>query len=133
MRLITITYLVVYISALIPPAILHAAWIPDRALKEYAGLDRLHDPAYLQLKSQAQYALQGSWCSEEKMHLLMDLTLITRPQVCVEIGAFTGSTVLPVAFVLKFLPSGTIYAIDAWSNIIATQHLPWHDPNRDPA
>lgn len=53
-----------------------------------------------------------------------------RPQVCVEIGAFTGSSILPVAATLKYLNHGKVIAIDAWSNTEATNHLANDDPNK---
>ena len=90
----------------------------------------LHSPDYINLKSQVKKGLEKSWCSVEKIDLLMDLTALTQPNVCVEIGAFTGSSVLPVAAVLKHLNSGKIFAIDAWSNTVAVQYLANEDPNK---
>lgn len=59
----------------------------------------------------------------------MDVVYTTRPGVCVEIGAFTGSSVLPVAATLKYLGAGKIFAIDAWSNEEAVRYLSPNDPN----
>lgn len=60
---------------------------------------------------------------------MMDLVFFTRPQVCVEIGAFTGSSVLPVAMTLKYLGHGNVYAIDAWTNNEAVKNISVNDPN----
>jgi len=88
------------------------------------------DTRFATLKEKIKESLQNSWCSEEKIDLLMDLTFIIRPRVCVEIGAFTGSSVLPVAAALQYLDQGKIYAIDAWANEEAIRNLSPEDPNR---
>lgn len=110
------------------------------SLQASSDLDFLHEeyqtsdintPAYTALKSDVVKTLENTWVSAEKTHLLMDLVFITHPEVSVEIGAFTGSSILPVAATLKYLNSGTIYAIDAWSNREAVKFLDEDDPNRN--
>lgn len=98
---------------------------------EFKGPNPQLDSDFVALKLKVKQHLQHSWCSEEKVELLMDLTYILQPQICVEIGAFTGSSVLPVAATLDYVGQGTIYAIDAWSNEVAIQHLAPEDPNRN--
>jgi len=83
------------------------------------------------LKSKVSSYLQQSWCSQEKINLLMDLVIEKKPQVCVEIGVFTGSSLLPIAVALKQNGSGKIFAIDPWSNAEAVKNLSPSDPNRD--
>lgn len=61
----------------------------------------------------------------------MDFVALLRPQVCVEVGACTGSSVLPVAASLKYLGEGNIYAVDAWSNEVAIRNLTEDDPNKE--
>lgn len=56
------------------------------------------------------------WCSKEKALAMMDLIIETNPKVCVEIGVFGGSSILPTASALKFLKRGVVYAIDPWDN-----------------
>ena len=90
----------------------------------------LQSPQYIQLKADIISSLKGSWCSEEKTNLLMDLILLEQPSICVEIGVFTGSSVLPVATTLKFLKKGKIFAVDAWSNQIAVRNWDDNDPNK---
>ena len=118
------------LSALISP--LHAEWDPEKVLTDFdtAALDLLIDVDFLSLKGHVIDKLRDSWCSREKVNLLMDLVYLTRPKVCVEIGAFTGSSVLPVAATLGLLQFGAIYAVDAWSNQTAVRYLADNDPNK---
>lgn len=109
---------------------LQASWDPVLLQKEYP-INAINAPSYTALKSEVLKTLENSWCSSEKTQLLMDLVSMTHPQICVEIGAFTGSSILPVAAALKFLNLGTIYAIDAWSNSEAVKYLDQNDPNRN--
>ncbi len=62
-----------------------------------------------------QTSVQG-WCTEEKARRMMDLICEVKPQVCVEIGVFGGSSIYPTASALKFLKEGKVYAIDPWMN-----------------
>lgn len=111
---------------------LHAEWDPEYCLLDENAdvLEDLKKQEFLELKSQILEGLKNSWCSAEKINLLLDLTLITRPKVCVEVGACIGSSVLPVAATLKYLKSGNLYAIDAWSNEVAVRNLDLDDANR---
>lgn len=68
------------------------------------------------------------WCSQEKAEIFMNLVLKEKPKVCVELGAFTGASVLPVATALKLLGDGIIYCIDPWDRLEAIQHF---DPVKD--
>ncbi len=90
----------------------------------------LQDPEYQQLSVRVLNELKNSWCSEEKARLLMDLIVLERPQVCVEIGVFGGASFLPAAAVIKFLGEGDIYAIDPWSDTEATKNMADTDPNK---
>ncbi len=90
----------------------------------------LENKSYLDLKEMVSSHLKDSWCSEEKISLLMDLVLLERPINCVEVGVFTGSSLLPVAAVLKYLRDGEVYAIDPWSNTEAARWMDPADPNR---
>jgi Methyltransferase domain len=116
---------------------LHAEWDPRYCLLEPECctdepniINAIEAPGFKSLKADVTKFLENSWCSKEKIHLLMNLILVTRPEVCIEIGAFTGSSVLPVAATLKYLRHGKVYAIDAWSNTMAVRHLDSDDPNR---
>ena len=111
---------------------LYSSWQVDDFLsvREQTEPNPQMDADFATLKKKIKHRLQNSWCSEEKVDLLMDVAYIIQPQVCVEIGAFTGSSVLPVAATLQYLGRGKIYAIDAWSNEEAIRYLPPEDPNR---
>ncbi len=87
------------------------------------------DAKFERLKIKVLHALEDSWVSKEKARLMMDIIALTHPQVCVDVGSFTGSSVLPIAVSLRYLKSGLVYCVDAWSNIAATEYMPHHDPN----
>ena len=86
--------------------------------------------SFQNLKNKVSDYLVNSWCSKEKASLLMDLILIEKPETCVEIGVFTGSTLLPVAATLKYIEHGNVFAIDPWSNEESIRNLSENDPNR---
>jgi hypothetical protein len=92
-------------------------------------LAALADPAFAQLESAVFDHLANSWCSQAKARLLLELVVLSRPQVCVEIGAFTGSTTLPVAAGLRHVGQGRACVIEPWSNEEALRGLPDGDAN----
>lgn len=107
-----------------------ADWNPDY-LKPGCDQILLEDVQFQQLKTTVISCLENTWCSKEKATLIMDLVRIERPQTCVDIGAFMGWTLLPVAATLKYLNHGQVYAIDAWSNKEAILGLIDEDPNKN--
>jgi hypothetical protein len=110
---------------------LNAEWNPSSLYQgDPSTAIILSNPKYTALKTQIMQALTNSWCSTEKINLLMDVTLLIHPKICVEIGAFTGSSILPVAATLKYLNAGKVFAVDAWSNTEAINYLANNDPNR---
>ena len=106
-----------------------AVWDPEMCWMD-EDLSCLKEANFVALKERVTNELKNSWCSQEKVQLLMDLVRMEKPKVCVEIGAFTGSSVLPVAAALAYSKQGTIYAIDAWSNDVMVKNLDENDPNR---
>ena len=112
----------------------HAEW--DTAYLMNLGLissthaASLQEGAYNELKAHVLNELANSWCSQEKAVLIMDLMMLERPRVCVEIGVFNGASLLPAAATLKYLAQGDIYAIDPWSNQEATKNMDAADPNK---
>lgn len=111
---------------------MYAEWDPSFLSRKCPHLRyQLIEKQYTDLKDQVKETLTDSWCSEEKINLIMDLTLLTRPKVCVEVGAFNGSSVLPVAATLKYLNSGKVFCVDAWSNNECIRYLSHDDPNKD--
>lgn len=112
---------------------LYAEYDRERCFSDITtvSFNELHSPQFKQLKDSVTTYLRHSWCSEEKIQLLMELTLLTKPQVSVEVGVFTGSSLLPVAATLKYLGKGKVYAIDAWSTETVLKNMSKDDPNKD--
>lgn len=108
---------------------LYADWDPEYCLPDH-DISVLDNPIFKELKRNMVQHLAGTWCSKDKVHLLMDLICATKPEVCVEIGAFGGSSVLPMVGTLRYLQKGNITAIDAWSNSVAIENMDADDPNR---
>lgn len=69
------------------------------------------------------------WCTVEKATNMMDLIYEVKPQTCVEIGVFGGSSIYPTACALKFLGQGKVYAIDPWKNSPCLEGYESNDPN----
>ena len=110
--------------------ILNADWDPEFLdLKESAIMEVLKKQKLTDLKVNVSKYLKNSWCSKEKSDLLIELMSLTSPNICVEVGAFTGSTALPILAGLKFCGHGKLYAIDAWSCGAAIRGLPSSDVN----
>lgn len=64
---------------------------------------------------QAMDELEG-WCSRDKASVLIDLILMMKPKMVVEIGVFGGKSLVPMAFALKEIGSGVAIGIDPWSS-----------------
>jgi hypothetical protein len=90
---------------------------------------KLLDSEVVGLEEKVIDYLKNSWCSAEKAKLLFELVITVQPKICVEIGACTGSSTLPMVAALKYLNQGRAYIIDAWSNQEAIKGLPLEDPN----
>lgn len=63
------------------------------------------------------------WCSYQKASVLIDIILACKPKKIVEIGVWAGRSLVPMAYVLKQIGSGTIYGIDPWSPNASIQGL----------
>lgn len=74
--------------------------------------------------------INEKWCTKEKFQLIAEHIIETRPQVCVEVGVFSGNSLLAIASALKHNGEGMVYAIDAWSSEVAIRHMGPHDPHR---
>ena len=109
---------------------LNAEWRPDiLTQKNTHALAILNQPDVLDLKKRIFDYVNQSWCSHEKSSLLFELVLITKPKVCVEIGAFMGASTLPLLAGLQYVQKGEAFIIDSWSNDEAIRGLPSDDPN----
>ncbi len=71
------------------------------------------------------------WCVPEKAGKMMDLIYEIRPQVCVEIGVYGGSSVYPTAAALAFVRNGIIHAIDPWKEDECLIGYDANNPNYD--
>lgn len=69
------------------------------------------------------------WCSSEKALLMMDVIKENKCQYCVEIGVFSGMSLLPIAKTLQYNGQGEVFAIDAWNASEATKGFNTSDPN----
>lgn len=114
---------------LLSVSFLYADWDPAYCLPD-SDQSLLEDPIFQKLKWDMKQSLATSWCSAEKVDLIMDLIYLTQPELCVEIGTLTGSTALPILNALRYAQSGNLVAIDAWSNAVAIQNMAPDDPNR---
>jgi hypothetical protein len=75
-----------------------------------------------------QATLPG-WCVKEKATKMMDLIYEVKPEVCVEVGVFGGSSLFPTACALQYLGHGQVYAIDPWANLECLEGYSDQDPN----
>jgi predicted O-methyltransferase YrrM len=71
------------------------------------------------------------WCSPAKAALMVKVIREYKPQLCIEIGTFAGSSLIPQALALKLNGSGIIYGIDPWrkedalEEMIGEEHKAW--------
>jgi predicted O-methyltransferase YrrM len=71
------------------------------------------------------------WCSVEKAEKFIEIITQEKPEICVEIGVFGGSSLVPQALALKENDLGIIFAIDPWATdaaleeMIADEHKKW--------
>ena len=65
----------------------------------------------------------SGWFSKKKAEKLIEFIYKKKPDRCVEIGAFGGSTSYQIARTLSFLKQGTLHAIDAWDSETAIEGL----------
>lgn len=69
------------------------------------------------------------WCSTEKAFLIMDVIKKNKCSCCVEIGVFSGRSLLPIAKALQHNGNGKVFAIDAWDVSEAIKGFNDSDPN----
>ncbi len=71
----------------------------------------------------------NSWCSPQKNELLLLLSELNKPKICLEIGVFLGASLMPIMHTMKHQYSGHVYAIDSWSTNDVLNEVPESDPN----
>lgn len=122
-----VTLLILLAFASIP---LNAEWRPEILLSKNENAPPiLTKSKVLDLKNRVLDSTKQSWCSQEKASLLFELVLVTKPKVCVEIGAFMGASTLPMLASLHYLKKGKAYIIEPWSCKEAIKGLPSDNPN----
>lgn len=87
------------------------------------SLEKIYKQDFQSYKKSVFKYLEGSWCSKDKANLIMDHILSTKPEVCVEIGLFSGSSFIPIAATLRYVNHGIAFGIDPWSNGEAAKGL----------
>ena len=63
------------------------------------------------------------WCSVDKALKFVQFILDKKPELCVEIGVFGGSSLIPQAMAIKNNGIGKIYGIDPWSTEAALEEM----------
>jgi predicted O-methyltransferase YrrM len=63
------------------------------------------------------------WCSVDKANKLVNIITGSMPDLCVEIGVFGGSSLLPQAIALKQNGKGLIVGIDPWTHEAALEEM----------
>jgi hypothetical protein len=122
--------LIVTCALFLSTNILNAEWDPAFLSLETTSVNEvLNNQNFIECEKKVCDYLKGSWCTEDKSKLIMELIVLTRPKICVEIGVFTGSTALPILESLKYTNNGKAYLIDAWSTRESIKGLPGDDLN----
>lgn len=115
-------------AVLINISLLNAEWNPEYLpFENKNAFEKLNNSELTKLEARVFDYVKNSWCSQDKAKLLLELIILTKPEVCVEIGA--GSSTLPILAGLQYLKKGMTYVIDSWSNAEAIKGLPSSDPN----
>lgn len=61
----------------------------------------------------------GGWCSLDKAHTLAALIVGLKPRLVVEIGVWTGGSLIPMLLALQHNRIGRAIAIDPWSSQVS--------------
>jgi predicted O-methyltransferase YrrM len=120
----------------------HSSWEPGHQLKfkERLRVYNNESPQLDELRNSVSKWLVGSWCSQEKGAMLMDMVLLLQPRVTVEVGVFAGASLVPLAVAVQHAKCGKTYAIDDWNASTAVQYMEggndtyrwWSTLNMDP-
>lgn len=107
-----------------------ASWNAFSIAQENECKKMQSDQKFLALQRNLNKFNENSWCTKEKTDLITELLYLTKPKIAVEIGVFTGSSLIPIAATFHYLNLGKAFAIDAWSNDEAIKGLPIGEANR---
>jgi predicted O-methyltransferase YrrM len=67
------------------------------------------------------------WCTLEKATKFVELIDREKPDLCVEIGVFGGSSLISQALAIKNNNKGVIYGIDPWENAASLEEMVHQD------
>ena len=78
-----------------------------------------------ELLEQVKLALPSihGWCCFSKAEALIENIIEKTPEICVELGVYGGSSLLPQALALKYNQKGMLYGIDPWTNDAALEEM----------
>lgn len=91
------------------------------------------------LRQVRESAMPGAWPPLDKMQGMALLVAALRPELAVEIGVWTGDSLIPQLLAMKFVDKGKAIAIDPWSskasieNQTAENQKWWGDVDHDVA
>ena len=94
---------------------------PQKPPYEKVKLD-MSKEALMKTVNEVLPTLHG-WCSPPKADKLIEIILENKPSICVEIGVFGGSSLVPQALALYYNKHGIIYGIDPWANDAALEEM----------
>lgn len=87
------------------------------ASEQFGSDESLKQRVYLSMDQ-----LEG-WCPKQKASILINLILMIKPKIVVEIGVFGGKSLVPMAYALKQNGFGKIYGIDPWTNAASVEGM----------
>ena len=70
---------------------------------------------------------QDGWCSVEKANALASTIMAIRANLIVEVGIWSGKSLIPMALTLKKLGKGKLIGIDPWKNEDSVKDLTGED------
>jgi predicted O-methyltransferase YrrM len=76
---------------------------------------------YFKQETALEASRTSGWCPQEKACLIMDCIKNNQCQQCIEIGVFSGASLLPIAKTLQHNGTGIVYAIDPWDALESTK------------
>jgi predicted O-methyltransferase YrrM len=63
------------------------------------------------------------WCDEDKAQKFYNIITESKAKLCVEIGVFGGSSLIPQALAMKYNNGGIVVGIDPWTNDAALEDM----------
>lgn len=73
----------------------------------------MEDNLALEIKAAVEGFVHG-WCSVDKALSLANSIFQVKAKICVELGVYSGRSLIPQAMALRSLGAGMVYGIDPW-------------------